>query len=108
MFKETYRAQCESHVQIPQLEESVLLQLIPRDPADEKSAILEVRAGTGGNEASLFAEELFNMYRRYAQARRWKFEPIEVPLCMSTLYWNFLIALSRLAPSRLAFALIWE
>lgn len=65
-------------MQIPQLEESVLLQLTPNDPLDEKGAIVEVRAGTGGEEASLFAEELFNMYARFAQAQNWQFEPIEV------------------------------
>ena len=65
-------------MQLPELEEDVLLQLVPRDPADEKGAILEVRAGTGGDEASLFADELFNMYSRYAQDRRWRFEAIEV------------------------------
>jgi peptide chain release factor 1 len=50
------------------------LLLIPKDEADEKSAILEVRAGTGGDEAALFAGDLFNMYARYADTKRWKVE----------------------------------
>ena len=48
--------------------------LLPKDAADEKSAILEIRAGTGGNEAALFAGDLFRMYQRYAEARGWKVE----------------------------------
>jgi peptide chain release factor 1 len=48
--------------------------LLPKDEADERSAILEVRAGAGGDEASLFAAELFRMYQRYADLKRWKFE----------------------------------
>ena len=62
---------------IPPLESRVKLLLLPRDAADEKNAILEVRAGTGGDEAALFAAALFRMYERYAQGRRWKFEAIE-------------------------------
>ncbi len=48
--------------------------LIPKDPNDEKNVILEIRAGTGGDEASLFAAELFRMYSRYAEGNRWKVE----------------------------------
>jgi peptide chain release factor 1 len=48
--------------------------LLPKDEADEKNAILEVRAGTGGDEAALFAAELFRMYQRYAELRGWRFE----------------------------------
>jgi peptide chain release factor 1 len=46
--------------------------LLPKDPTDDKDVVLEIRAGTGGQEASLFASELFEMYRRYAERRRWK------------------------------------
>ncbi|MGH6618260.1 MAG: peptide chain release factor 1, partial [Alphaproteobacteria bacterium] len=53
------------------------LLLLPKDSADDRSAILEVRAGTGGDEASLFAADLFRMYQRYAEAHGWGFEPIE-------------------------------
>ncbi|MBT3238485.1 MAG: peptide chain release factor 1 [Rhodospirillaceae bacterium] len=59
---------------IPTLERNVQLMLLPKDEADDKNAILEVRAGTGGDEAALFAADLFRMYQRYAEARRWKFE----------------------------------
>jgi len=59
---------------LPDLERRVQLLLLPKDEADSKNAILEVRAGTGGDEAALFAADLFRMYQRYAEARRWKFE----------------------------------
>lgn len=59
---------------LPQLERAVLKMLLPKDENDERSAILEVRAGTGGQEAALFAAELFDMYRKYAQKNRWQFE----------------------------------
>ncbi len=54
------------------LERVIRLALLPKDAADEKGAILEIRAGTGGDEAALFAGDLFRMYARYAEARRWK------------------------------------
>jgi peptide chain release factor 1 len=57
---------------IADLNEKIRLLLIPKDAADEKSAILEIRAGTGGNEAALFAGDLFRMYQRYAANRGWK------------------------------------
>ena len=60
--------------QEPELEHRVRLLLLPRDEADEKNAILEVRAGTGGEEAALFAADLFRMYQRYADNRGWRFE----------------------------------
>ncbi|GLS20613.1 peptide chain release factor 1 [Labrys miyagiensis] len=59
---------------IARLETDIKLSLIPKDAADEKSAILEVRAGTGGDEASLFAGDLFRMYQRYADLQGWKTE----------------------------------
>jgi peptide chain release factor 1 len=63
---------------LPGLERDILISLLPKDAADERSAILEVRAGTGGDEAALFAGELFQMYQRYAVLRGWKFEAMEV------------------------------
>jgi peptide chain release factor 1 len=51
---------------------------LPKDAADEKNAILEVRAGTGGDEAALFAADLFRMYQRYAEKQGWRFETMEV------------------------------
>jgi len=57
---------------IDDIERQLKVQLLPKDAADEKSAILEVRAGTGGEEAALFAGDLFRMYQRYADRRGWK------------------------------------
>jgi peptide chain release factor 1 len=62
---------------LPGLESRVKLMLLPKDAADEKNAILEVRAGTGGDEAALFAAGLFRMYERYAALKRWKFEVMD-------------------------------
>jgi peptide chain release factor 1 len=59
---------------LTELERSALLLLAPKDKDEGASAILEVRAGTGGEEAALFAADLFRMYQKYASARRWKFE----------------------------------
>ena len=56
------------------LEEELKVMLLPRDPNDEKNVILEIRAGTGGDEASLFAAEIFRMYTRFAEQHRWKVE----------------------------------
>ena len=56
------------------LERHVKIMLLPKDAADERGVILEVRAGTGGDEAALFAGDLFRMYQRYAETRRWKVE----------------------------------
>ena len=59
---------------LPELEKRLKLLLLPKDPMDEKNILLEIRAGTGGEEAALFAGDLFRMYTRYAEARRWKVE----------------------------------
>ena len=61
---------------IAELSEAVRRLLIPKDAADEKSAILEIRAGTGGSEAALFAGDLFRMYQRYAELHRWKVQVV--------------------------------
>ena len=60
--------------QMTDLNESIKLLLIPKDPNDEKNVIIEIRAGTGGEEASLFSAEIFRMYTRYAERRNWKVE----------------------------------
>ena len=60
------------------LTQEIRIMLLPKDAADEKSAILEVRAGTGGDEAALFAGDLFRMYQRYAEAQGWKVSVMEV------------------------------
>ena len=59
---------------VPRLEHELRLLLLPKDAADDRNAILEVRAGTGGDEAALFAADLFRMYHRYAEIRDWKVE----------------------------------
>jgi peptide chain release factor 1 len=59
------------------VEEDIRLLLLPRDPNDGKNVVLEIRAGTGGDEAALFAEELLRMYVRYAESRGWKVEIID-------------------------------
>jgi peptide chain release factor 1 len=59
------------------LTEELKILLIPKDPLDDKNVILEIRAGTGGDEAGLFAGDLFKMYQRYADGRRWKVEVMD-------------------------------
>lgn len=61
----------------PVLEDELKLMLLPRDPRDDRNVILEIRGGTGGEEAALFAASLFRMYSKYAEARRWKIEVID-------------------------------
>lgn len=60
----------------PRLEQELKLMLVPKDPRDDKNVIVEIRAGTGGEEAALFAAVLFRMYTKYAEAKRWKVEVI--------------------------------
>ena len=62
---------------LPALEREVQIMLLPKDEADEKNAIIEVRAGTGGEEAALFAAELFRMYERYSGLHGWRFEVMD-------------------------------
>ena len=75
------RAMAEEEVaairdKLPAAERALAISLLPKDAADERSAMLEIRAGTGGDEAALFAGDLFRMYQRYADARGWKVELI--------------------------------
>jgi peptide chain release factor 1 len=62
----------ELEKELPQLEEKIKLLLLPADPEDSKNAILEIRAGTGGDEASIFAGDLYRMYTRYCENKGWK------------------------------------
>ena len=62
---------------LPEAEHGVRLALLPRDAEDERSAILEIRAGTGGEEAALFAADLARMYQKFAEARGWRWQVIE-------------------------------
>ncbi|MGE0627453.1 MAG: peptide chain release factor 1 [Hyphomicrobiaceae bacterium] len=68
----------ELRPRLADLEQKLKILLLPKDAADERSAILEVRAGTGGDEAALFAADLFRMYQRYAELKRWKVEIISM------------------------------
>lgn len=68
----------EAKETIPALEHELKLLLLPKDPYADKNIYLEIRAGTGGDEASLFAANLFRMYTRYAELHRWKFEIVEM------------------------------
>jgi len=61
-----------------ELDESIRVLLIPKDPEDEKNAVMEIRAGTGGDEAGIFAGDLFRMYTKYCDSRRWKVDIVDV------------------------------
>jgi len=64
----------ELEAELKKLEEEVKFKLIPKDPDDSKNCIVEIRSGTGGDEAAIFAGDLFDMYRRYADNRNWKMD----------------------------------
>ncbi len=65
-------------VRAAELEERLRVELTPKDPNDERNVVLEIRAGTGGDEATLFASELFRMYSRYAEQQNWRVEVIDL------------------------------
>ena len=74
-MREMAKAELEQlNAGVPQMEEEIKLLLIPVDPEDEKNAVMEIRAGTGGDEASIFAGDLFRMYSKYFESRGWKIE----------------------------------
>src|SRR5262249_33042681 len=64
----------ETHAKVAKLEEDLKVLLIPKDPNDDKDCIVEIRGGTGGEEAALFAADLYRMYTRYAERAGWKTE----------------------------------
>lgn len=68
----------ESKIKVAELEEQIKILLIPKDPNDEKNVIVEIRAGAGGDEAALFAAELYRMYHSYADTNRWRTEMISI------------------------------
>ena len=77
-MREMARLELETlQTKLDNAEKELKLLLIPSDPNDEKNVILEIRAGTGGDEATLFAAEMVRMYSRYAEKQRWKFEVLE-------------------------------
>ena len=72
-LKEMAKAELEKlTAKIPEMEDKIKFLLIPADPQDEKNAIIEIRAGTGGDEASIFAGDLYRMYSRYCESKGWK------------------------------------
>ena len=68
----------ESKARIEELEQELKILLLPKDPNDDKNVIVEIRAGAGGDEAALFAAEVYRMYVHYADSRRWKTEMISL------------------------------
>lgn len=78
-IKELARSEIENlSSEIAVLNEEIKILLLPRDPNDEKNVILEIRAGTGGEEASLFAGDLFRMYSKFADSKKWKVEILSI------------------------------
>jgi len=74
-MREMAKAELEQlNTGIPEMEEEIKMLLIPVDPEDEKNAVMEIRAGSGGDEASIFAGDLFRMYSKYFESRGWKVE----------------------------------
>lgn len=67
----------EAKTRIPKLEDEIKFLLIPRDPEDSKNAVVELRAGTGGDEASIFAGDLFKMYSKYCESKGWKVDVVD-------------------------------
>jgi len=65
-------------VQRDELEENIRMMLVPADPEDSKNAVVEIRAGTGGDEASIFAGDLFRMYNKFCEAKKWKVELVDM------------------------------
>src|SRR4030095_7748586 len=77
-MREMARAEIETlQTKLQTTEDELKVLLIPTDPNDEKNVILEIRAGTGGDEATLFAHEMLRMYGRYAERQKWRFEVLE-------------------------------
>lgn len=68
----------EARAALPALEEEIKLMLIPKDPEDAKDVVMEIRAGTGGDEASIFAGDLFRMYTKYCESKGWKTNVIDL------------------------------
>ena len=67
----------EATTRIPEIEEEIKFLLIPKDPEDSKNAVVELRAGTGGDEASIFAGDLFRMYTKYCESKGWKVSTVD-------------------------------
>ena len=70
----------DAKARIEELEQEMKILLLPKDPNDDKNIVVEIRAGAGGDEAALFAAELYRMYCHYAEAHRWKIELINMDM----------------------------
>ena len=82
---------------LPEIEETIRFMLIPKDPEDAKNIVMELRAGTGGDEASIFAGDLYRMYTKYCESKGWKVSVVDLsegtarrpsmirPVCSSTI-----------------------
>ena len=68
----------EAKERLPQLEEEIKFMLIPKDPEDAKNVMVEIRAGTGGDEASIFAGDLYRMYTKYCESRGWRTSVVDM------------------------------
>lgn len=68
----------EAEAQIPELEETIKVLLIPKDPEDSKDVVFEIRSGAGGDEASIFAGDLYKMYTKYFETQKWKVEVLDI------------------------------
>jgi peptide chain release factor 1 len=78
-FREMAREELESYLEEKEkLEEEIRIMLIPKDPQDSKNAVVEIRAGTGGDEASIFAGDLYRMYIKYCETKGWKTEVVDM------------------------------
>jgi len=78
-FREMARVELDELMpQKEAIEENIRMLLIPKDPQDSKNAVMEIRAGTGGDEASIFAGDLFRMYQKYCETKRWKVEVTDI------------------------------
>ena len=78
LYEMAQQERAELSGRLDELEERLRLELIPKDPNDERNVVLEIRAGTGGDEASLFARDLFRMYSRFAESQGWRVEVIDL------------------------------
>ena len=78
-FRELAKAEIdELEPLVSEMEEKLKFLLIPKDPNDSKNSILEIRAGTGGDEAAIFAGDLFRMYKLYAESEKWSFNVLNL------------------------------
>ncbi|EIM77175.1 peptide chain release factor 1 [Nitritalea halalkaliphila LW7] len=94
-FREMAKAEIEElRPQVGELEEEIKQQLVPKDPNDSKDCILEVRAGTGGDEAAIFAGDLFRMYQRFCEKQNWKLTVLDLTFGTSGGYKEIISTIS--------------